>query len=532
MRLRSLLIFLSLASWSLIAVADDVHHHDAGEKLGTVSFPTSCLASVQKGFERGLALLYSFEYDEAESQFKDVSAKDPHCAMAYWGQAQSLYHQLWGRPGKEDLKRGAGLLEKAKAIKSATPRERDYVDALAVFYHDTDKLDHPKRADAYAAAMAGVYQRNPQDREAGVFYALALLASGPDRDPNQTNAKQAVAILNKLFADQPDHPGIAHYIIHACDNPSMAGMGLAAARKYAAIAPSSPHAVHMPSHIFARLGLWQDDIQSNLAAIAVADKMRMHTMHHRMHSMDFLNYAYLQIGDDVNAKAQINHLMAVPRQEVEADYRDYYDNMLTTFVARYAIERRQWKEALALQPLAGATPGIQSETWWARAIAAGHLRDAAAAQDALTHYEERLDAFKKSPRGYLADGLKSEHDEVRAWTAYAHGNTDQALRLLRAVADDQDKIGKGESDSPAREMLADMLLELNQPQEALAEYEISLKTDPNRFNGLYGAAQAAEKSQQKQKAAAFYAQLVKNCAGSNSDRPELERARTLLASSF
>jgi hypothetical protein len=530
MKMRWLAVFLGLTLWSLTAVADDVHHHhDAAEKFGTVSFPTSCSAGVQKAFERGVALLYSFEYDEADSQFKEVSAKDPQCAMAYWGQAMSLYHQLWERPGKESLKPGADLLEKAKAIKSATPRERDYVDALAVFYRDTDKLGHPQRADAYATAMAGVYQRNPKDREAGVFYALALLASRPDRDPSQANAKKAVAILNKLVAEQPDHPGIAHYIIHACDNPSMAGMGLAAARQYAAIAPSSPHAVHMPSHIFARLGLWQDDIQSNLAAIAVADKMHLHSMHHRMHSMDFLNYAYLQIGDDQRAKFEIDRLAAFRRQDVEEDYREYYDDMLTGFAARYAIERRQWKEALLLLPLSGAEPGIQSETWWAHAVAAGHLRDATSAQDALAKYEERLEAFKKGKRGYLADGLKNEHDEVKAWVAYAQGKTDEALRLLRAAADDQDKIGKGESALPAREMLADMLLELRRPQEAIAEYEISLKTDPNRFNGLYGAARAAEAMQQTKKATGYYAQLLKNCEGSNSDRPELAQAKLLLA---
>src|SRR5260370_6076962 len=342
MKLRSAGVVLSLTLWSLTAVADDMHHHDLGEKLGTVSFPISCAPAVQKPFERGLALLYSFEYEEDDNQFKAVAAKDAKCAMAYWGQAMSLYHQLWARPGKEDLKRGADLLGRAKGLKPATGREREYIDALTVFYSNTDKLDHRQRADGYAAAMAGVYQHNPQDREAGVLYALALLASGPERDPSQANAGKAVAILNKLFDEQPDHPGIAHYIIHACDNPSMAGIGLAAARKYAAIAPSSPHAVHMPSHIFARLGLWQDDIHSNLAAIAVADKMQMHTMHHRMHSMDFLNYAYLQIGDDQNAKAQIDRLATVHKQDVEQDYRDYYGNMMASFAARYAIEQRQW----------------------------------------------------------------------------------------------------------------------------------------------------------------------------------------------
>jgi hypothetical protein len=528
MKPRSLALIFSLTLWSFTLV-DDVHHHDAGEKFGTVSFPTSCTPGVQQSFERGVAMLYSFEYDESESQFKDISAQDPKCAMAYWGQAMSLYHQLWNRPGKSDLKRGSDLLEKARQLKPATARERDYIEAAAVFYRDTDKLDHPHRADAYSAAMGDLYQRYPQDREAGVLYALSLLGSGPERDPGKANARKAVAILDKLFDQQPDHPGIAHYIIHACDNPGMADLGLAAARKYAAIAPSSPHAVHMPSHVFARLGLWQDDINSNNAAIAVADNMQMHTMHHRMHSMDFLQYAYLQIGDDQNAKAQIDRLLAFHRQDIEEDYRDYYDGMIADLTARYAIERRQWKEALELKPVSGAAPGIQAVPWWAHAVAAGHLRDASAGQEALKNYEERLEAFKKTSKGYLASGLKDEHDEVRAWAAFAQGKTEDALALLRAAADDQDKVGKGESEMPARELLADMLLELKRPQEALKEYEVSLKTDPNRFNGLYGAAQAAEAAQQKQKAAGYYAQLLKNCEGSHSDRQELDRARTLVA---
>jgi hypothetical protein len=535
MKPRSLALICCLVFCWFALFGDDVHHHDAhdlNEKLGTVSFPTSCATGVQKSFERGMALLYSFEYESAENQFKEVSAHDPRCAMAYWGQAMSLYHQLWARPGRADLKRGAELLDKARQIKTTTARERDYINALAVFYRDTDKLNHPQRADAYAAAMEGVYQRNPKDREAGVFYALSLLASGPERDPGLTNAKKAVAILDKLFDEQPDHPGIAHYTIHACDNPAMASLGLSAARKYAAIAPSSPHAVHMPSHIFARLGLWQDDINSNLAALNAADKMaamHMHAMHHRMHSMDFLEYAYLQIGDDHNAKAQMDRLAGFRKQDVEEDYRDYYDDMMAGFVARYAIERRQWKEALALQPATGAAPGIQMQTWWAHAVAAGHLRDAAAAQDSLTHYEELLEALKKGPKSYLAAGLKDEHDEVAAWAAYAQGKNDEALRLMRSAADDQDKVGKGESELPARELLADMLLEMNRPQDALAEYETSLKTDPNRFNGLYGAARAAEITQQKQKASGYYAQLLKNCEGSHSDRPELEQAKSLVA---
>jgi tetratricopeptide (TPR) repeat protein len=540
MKLRLIVLTFALTLWSLVShpfvlLADDGHdhHHDAGERLGTVSFPTSCAAGVQKSFERGLALLHSFEYEEAESQFKEVADKDPQCAMAYWGQAMTLYHQLWDRPQKAETQRGEDLLQKAAALKPKTARERDYIDALSVFYRDAEKIDHKERANAYAAAMEGVYQRNPGDREAGIFYALSLLGSGPDRDPNLTNPKKAIAILNKLFDEQPDHPGIAHYIIHACDNPAMAGLGLSAARKYAAIAPSSAHAVHMPSHIFARLGLWQDDIHSNLAALQIADQManmHLHTFHHRMHSMDFLHYAYLQIGDDASAKTQMAHLAAIRRQDIEAGYRDYYDSELTGFAARYAIERRQWKEALALPPVAGAAPTVQVETWWAHAVAAGHLHDAAAGQDALAHYEQLLDDVRKGSRAYMAKGLKNEHEETQAWAAFAAGKTEEALRLMHAVADEQDKVGKEESGLPAREMLADMLLESNRPEEALHEYEVSLKTDPNRFNGLYGAARAAEMAQQKQKAAGYYAQLIKNCEGSHSDRPELRQARSLLAS--
>ncbi|HKD45254.1 MAG TPA: tetratricopeptide repeat protein [Candidatus Angelobacter sp.] len=532
MKLRSFAFLLAFVLCSLTLFADDVHQHDAGEKLGTVSFPTSCAAAVERPFERGLALLYSFEYEEAENQFKEVASDDPQCAMAYWGQAMSLYHQLWGRPERSDLKRGGELLEKARSIRATTARERDYIEALRVFYRDPDRLDHPRRADLYASAMEEVYKQHPQDREAGVFYALALLASGPERDPQQTNARKAVAVLDKLFDEQPDHPGIAHYIIHACDNPAMADLGLRAARKYASIAPSSPHAVHMPSHIFARLGLWQDDITSNLAAIAAADKMatmHLHTMHHRMHSIDFLSYAYLQIGDDQNAKAMMDRLASLRRQDIEEDYRDYHDSMVTSLRARYAVERRQWKEALALEPVAGARPGVQLETWWAHAVAAGRLHDNRAAQDALHRYEKLMEAVKKGPRAYIIAGLNNEHNEVKAWAAFAAGNNDEALRLMRAVADEQDKVGKGESELPAREMLADMLLEVNRPREALTEYETSLKTDPNRFNGLYGAAQAAQMTEQKQKAAGYYAQLLKNCENSHSDRPELERAKTLVA---
>src|SRR6201993_1256346 len=345
------------------------HHHDAGEKLGTVSFPTSCAPAVQAQFERGMALLYSFEYETAINQFEEIQKKDPGCAMSYWGQAMSLYHQLWDRPSKADLQHGAELLAKARSLNPPTARERDYIQALAIFYADTDKMDHEKRAEAYAKAMDGVHQRNPQDREAAVLYALALLGSAPERDPDLVNAKAAVAILNQLYEEQPDHPGIAHYIIHSCDNPSMASLALPAARKYASIAPASAHAVHMPSHIFARLGLWQDDINSNLAAIQIADQMatmHIHVMHHKMHSMDFLEYAYLQIGDDVHAKAEVDDFAAIPDSGSDLIFKDYFLLRKAMAPAMYAIERRQWKEALNQQPTANTPPHVRLVAYLSR----------------------------------------------------------------------------------------------------------------------------------------------------------------------
>jgi tetratricopeptide (TPR) repeat protein len=530
----ALLAFLGTLSLAkpLLSAREPQHHHDADEKLGTVIFPTSCAPAVQSQFERGVALLYSFEYEVANAQFEEVAKKDPNCAMAYWGQAMTLYHQLWSRPSKADLARGAELLASARSLKPQTARESDYIVALSVFYSDTDKLDHNQRADAYAKAMQGVHERNPNDNEAAIFYALSLLASGPERDPNLTNAKAAVAILNKLYEEEPNHPGIAHFIIHSCDNPAMASLALPAARKYASIAPSSPHAVHMPSHIFARLGLWQDDINSNLAAIRVADSMAAHhyVMHHKVHSMDFLEYAYMQIGDDASAKAMIEQIATIRPEQMDPEFQNYLLVRQAEGPAKYALERRQWKEALALQPIAGAPPDVQLVTYWGRAVAAGYLHDAAAAQDALKHYDELLEATRKGPRSYIVEGLKDEHQLVQAWAAYAAGNSEDALRLLRAVGDDQDKAGKGETDLPAREMLADMLLDLQRPQEALAEYEISLRTDPNRFNGLYGAAQAATQAQQKVKANTYYSQLLKNCEGIRSDRPEVAQAKTSLVS--
>src|SRR5438445_10152244 len=294
--------FVRLVSLIQLRGDDEHQHFISPEKLGTVSFPTSCSASVQKPFERGVALLHSFWYDGADKQFKQVADNDAKCAMDNCVQAMSFYHQLWSRPDTVDLKRGWNLLQKAHTIGANTARERDYIEALSAFYRKYGKVDHEKRATAYAQAMEKVSQKYPDDHEASVFYALSLLASAPDHDTTLENPKKAIAILNKLFQQKPDHPGVAHYLIHAADNPQLAELGLPAARRYAEVAPASPHAVHMPSHIFTRLGLWQDDIQSNLKSVEVSRQhsgMRLGA--DKVHSMDFLEYAYLQTGQ--NSKA-------------------------------------------------------------------------------------------------------------------------------------------------------------------------------------------------------------------------------------
>jgi tetratricopeptide (TPR) repeat protein len=528
----SLLVLLILP---LIMLADDVRqHYDPNAKLGAVSFPIpSCSAGVQKPFERGVALLHSFWYGQAEKQFKAVAAQDPQCAMAYWGEAVSLYHQLWNRPDTATVQMGWELIQKAQAFGAKTPRERGYIDAMAAFYRtDHGKWDFEKRTTAYSHAMAKVYESNPQDHEAATFYVLSLLASEPENDTTFANRKKAISILNALFQEDPSHPGVAHYLIHACDNPQFAQQGLAAAQRYAKIAPASPHALHMPSHIFARLGLWQQDIDSNLASIAATqhNETGMHMgAENQVHAMDFLEYAFLQIGEDAKAQAVVEQLASIRPQDVDPSLKGYLNRMRAHFPAMYALETNNWKEAVALQPPSGAEPYNQAITYWAQAVGAGHLRAAATARRAVDQYDAMIEATRKSDKPYAVDGMSTNRDEATAWLAFAEGQNEEAIGLLKSVADKQDAIGKGEVELPAREMLADMLLQLDRPQEALAQYEKSMKIDPNRFNALAGAAQAADQTHEPAKAATYYAALLKNCDGSNSDRPELVRARALVA---
>ncbi len=492
-------------------------------ELGTVSFPTSCAGSVQPSFERGIALLHSFGYSEARQQFEEIERRDPGCAMAYWGEAMSLYQQLWNRPSKTDLQTGHELVRKAEAAGTKTQRERGYIAAAAAFYQDGD-VSYEARWAAYSQALDRLRARYPEDHEAAIFYALSLIASPHANDNDLALRKKAVSILEPLFKAQPDHPGAAHYLIHACDNPEMARLGLPAARRYAQIAPASPHALHMPSHIFARLGMWQDDIKSNIASEAAAREQS--STHNRLHAMDFLIYAYLQIGEEDKAKSIEAEALQVPKRDYSPEMQEFFDNVHARFPAMLALETRSWKDAESLSPV-NAAPDFQAITYWAQAVGAAHLHDVDATRAAVANYDKALEAVKKSTYAYVADSMSTARDEAHAWLAFAEGDSAKAAQLLETAAAGQDKAGKGETEMPAREMLADMLLESGRAQEALAQYERSLKTDPNRFDGLAGAARAAEQAKQPELAERYYKQLLANCNG-ESDRPELAQAKAYI----
>ncbi len=514
----------------------------SAERLGTVSFSVSCAPGEQAAFNRGVALLHDFWYAESQPQFERIAKADPNCAMAHWGIAMSVFHQIWDRPDADAMKLGWAEIQKAQSLGAKTQREREYIAALATFYKP-DYPDYMARVTAYSAAMGRLFQHYPEDVDVGAFYALSLLASESPNDTSLGQERKAMAVLRPLFAKYPDNPGVVHYVIHSCDNPAMAAEGLKAAEHYGEIAPAGPHAVHMPGHIFARLGMWPQDIESQLGSIAAseaAEKRGESGIMDEPHSYDFLMYAYLQSGQDAKAKAvlpevasALDRIKAMPG--MGSGYMDgmggYYS---TKFPVFYALEMRDWKSAAALQPVPGAFPGEQAMTWWARAIADGHLRRAQQAQTDLTQFDMLMDQVRKSRDAYEADstGRQIERDEIVAWTDFAAGKPDDALENMRKAADLQDKVGQAEVDIPAREMLGDMLLESHQPRKALAEYRVSLRLSPGRFNGLYHAGQAAEAAGEKTAAMRFYDELLRSTdQGTDSARPALAHARSFVDAS-
>jgi len=537
-RLAWLLLFSFLCP--LTALADDEdknhhHHEDLTEtQLGTVQFPISCAASVQKPFARGVALLHSFWYEEAEKEFLKIAKDDPQCAMAHWGIAMSIWHQLWNEPDAKVIARGLDEVKAAqKLTQTAAPREKAYIAAMAAFYSDSGKSDHDARAKAYSDAMKQVYKSYPEDHEAAAFYALSLLASEPHHDETFANRIAAAAVLEPLFAIEPDHPGVAHYLIHAYDKPQLAQRGIPAARRYAQVAPAAPHALHMPSHIFARVGLWQDDINSNLASVAATRKtaaMHMGGEGHQFHAMDFLFYAYLQSGRESAAKTLMDEVKAMP--EMHDMYGIGFDPHLTTeahFAALYPLEMRDWAAAAALAPVPAPSTAEDSAGYWAKAIGAAHLHHPEEVRKDITAIEAIHQKFVSDKKKDFAEATENDLKQAQAWLAFAEGKYDDAVKILRPIADKEDALGDEPQGIPTREMIADILLEAKRPQQSLAEYQTDLKFNPNRFNALSGAARAAEAAGQQSEANEYYAILLKTCEGGSSTRPELGRARELLA---
>jgi len=520
------LAILAVLSFSPNAQCQRQHDELTELQVGTVHFPTSCNPQVQKTFERGIALLHSFAFETAEATFRQVAKDDPGCAMAHWGVATTF--SRWAGPDNKQRKQGWEEIKIAKSLHAPTTRERDYIAAEAEIYAHPDKKDD-KRGDRYLKRMEKLYRRYPDDHEAAAFYALALEESDGDDDPNHAQRKKAAAILEKLFVIEPQHPGVAHYLIHTYDVPGMAELGLPAARRYAQLAPSAPHALHMPSHIFARLGMWQDDIDSNVASVAASRNAAMTHMGdagHQYHAMEFLVYAYLQSGRDKEAKRVIDEVKTLPK--MDNMYGTDFDPNLSAqveYAASYVSELRLWKDAVALPLLTDNSDGDSSLTYKARAIGAARLGDLHTARLNLIEMKTLHENLVQKKKMGAANAVNDDIQVVTAWIDHSEGKNDEAMGLLRPLAQKDHGLFATDGDIPAHEMLGDMLLDMKRPDAALQEYEAELKVSPNRFNSVYGAAQAAEMAKLQDKATAYYKQLVMSCNGGDSTRPELAHAR-------
>jgi tetratricopeptide (TPR) repeat protein len=472
--------------------SQETHSHPPPEKLGTVTFSTSCAAGVARDFERSVALLHSFAYSAAEQAFRNVVAADPTCAIAHWGIAMSYYHQLWSPPGPEDLRKGRIEIEEAGRLTGESQRERQFIAAAAAYYAAED-MTSPARAKAYTEAMARVARGNPQDTEAQVFYALALIATAPPEDGTHANQKRAAAMLEPVFRDQPDHPGAAHYLIHAYDSAELAPRGLVAARAYSKIAPSAPHALHMPSHIFTRLGLWDDSIASNRLARAAAHDQG--DQGEELHAMDYLTYAYLQRGRESEAEQVVSALRAMDAlTNPGSDFKVGY--AATVMPIRLAIERHRWSDAVSLQTFPDSLPHVAATVFWARAIANARSGHPQAADADIAKIETCRQQLRTSGNDYWATQVDVLDKEARAWQSAATAHRAEAIELLRQAADEEEGLEKLPVTPgpivPAREQLGELLLAQNNPKQALREFQAALVSAPGRRGALTGAATAAE----------------------------------------
>ena len=535
-----LAVALSLLVSPALALAHD-EDRDKNEKLGHVHFETSCAASVQKEFDRAVAMLHSFWFPKALATFDEVLKADPTCAMAEWGKAMTWWgNPLAGPPIPRGLTEGAAAAQRAQALGAKTPRENAYIAAIGLFYKDAATVDHRTRAVAYERAMEAIMQKYPNDSEAAIFYALALNVTFLPTDKTYANQLKAAAILEKAFAAQPDHPGVAHYLIHSYDFPPIAAKGLSAAERYASIAPSAPHALHMPSHIFTRVGAWEASVESNRASAKAAitelgPAQQGYSSYNALHAMDYMAYGYLQLGRDQEAQAVLTEVRAIKKLDI--------DNFAAAFAfaaipARVTLERGRWADAasLTLHPSDlgwQRFPQAESIHWFARGIGAARSGNIAGAREALARLEALRDGMIAAKSNYWAEQAEIQRRGVEAWLAQAEGRHRQAVALMQAAAELEDATEKHPvtpgAIKPARELLAELLAEQGQHAAALAEFEASQKNDPNRLAGLYGAARAAERAGDAAKARTYYGRVVALGGKADASHPQVVAARTYLA---
>jgi hypothetical protein len=511
-----------------------------GNQLGEVVFDIPGTKKQKEDFNLGVKLLHSFEYDEAEKVFARIIDEHTSCAMAYWGVAMSNFHPLWMPPSEAELKKGSKALAIAQAIPHQSSKEIDYINAIASFYNEWDKADHRSRCLRFEQAMEKLYTKYPADKEAAIFYALALDAAADPTDQSFRKQKKAGDILNRLYPDEPNHPGIVHYIIHTYDSPELAELALPAARRYASVAPSSAHALHMPSHIFTRLGLWDESISSNLSSVnnaqcyAKASGIKGH-WDEELHGLDYLVYAYLQKGDNSMAKKQWDYVQEMEMVE-PLNFKVAY--AFAAIPSRYLLENRLWSQAASLEvDYAGINwnkfPWQKSMIHSTRLMGSVNTGALAAAKAELQELQMLYNELLKQKNNYQANQVLVKIKTGEAWVAFKEGNKKEALVLMNEATNMEDKAEKhpvtpGEV-IPAREYLADMLLQMEEPAKALEMYEAGLKKSRNRFNGLYGAGLAAERSGNSSKAKEYYGILVTSATAAGSERKELNAAKNYLA---
>jgi tetratricopeptide (TPR) repeat protein len=552
--LSSRFIFLALSSWALPVFAATPEPGDL-RAAGEIHFPVSCAPGLEEKFSRGVALLHSFFYEEARRIFTEVAEDDPKCAMAQWGIAMTWWHPIWTPPTPDEMKAGMAAIDKATAIASGSDRERRFIAALNSYYHTPDSaapapvgqschgpVGPRDRVVAYEKAMRDLFEHYPDDFEVETFYALARLSVGyaTPNDTSLSNQRAAAEILEKLWSKNRNHPGVAHYLIHSYDYPALAARGLAAAKAYGSIAPWVPHALHMPSHIFTRLGMWDESIEANRASADAsrayaAKRHRDATEAEELHALDYMAYSYLQEGQDKKTKEIVDFAATVRKTNPELEFSGAY--ALAAIPARFTLERNDWKAAAELPipavPHWSSFPFMEALIEYAHALGHAHIGQLAEARAAIERMRQLREATTDPKFDYFKKHLDLQMKAASAWVAYGEDRKDEAANLLRGAADAEDSLGKHPVSPgalvPAREQLGSLLLELGRAKEAQQEFEAELKIYPARFQGLYGAARAAQQNGDKETARRYYVKLAGQTVKADGSRPELAGVRAYRA---